>query len=60
MFQVVTNAQWADHIGRPVVFKYPGLAARRAKPHHERASPNRASATCRDTLGVCRILCSGA
>ena len=31
MFQVVTNAQWADHVGRPVVFKYPGLAARRAK-----------------------------
>lgn len=26
MFQVVTNAQWADHVGRPVVFKYPGLA----------------------------------
>mmetsp|Transcript_48803 Transcript_48803/g.113972 ORF Transcript_48803/g.113972 Transcript_48803/m.113972 type:complete len:653 (+) Transcript_48803:78-2036(+) len=26
MFQVVTNAQWANHIGRPVVLKYPGLA----------------------------------
>ena len=30
MFQVVTGAQWADHIGRPVVLKYPGLASWRA------------------------------
>eukprot|EP00931_Biecheleriopsis_adriatica_P044913 TRINITY_DN25743_c1_g1_i2.p1 TRINITY_DN25743_c1_g1~~TRINITY_DN25743_c1_g1_i2.p1 ORF type:complete len:635 (-),score=152.43 TRINITY_DN25743_c1_g1_i2:86-1990(-) len=26
VFQVVTNAQWANHIGRPTIFKYPALA----------------------------------
>ena len=34
MFQVVTNAQWANHVGRPIVLKYPGLAAWRASPTH--------------------------
>ena len=27
MIQVITNAQWANHIGRPVILQYPALAS---------------------------------
>ncbi|CAJ1379341.1 unnamed protein product [Effrenium voratum] len=26
MIQVITNAQWANHIGRPIILRYPALA----------------------------------
>ena len=27
MIQVITNAQWANHIGRPIILQYPALAS---------------------------------
>ena len=27
MIQVITNAQWANHIARPIILQYPALAS---------------------------------